>query len=140
VFGLWAGWFGWQVARARRGAVGRWRCSHPVPHLVESAAMLYAFLAIGASAHGSAGPGAAMGRVARFPALAFVMAVFILGYVVWLADRLTALKPAVAGGTSGGGTPDPGAPACLPALAPRLAACYKIAMGIGMGYMLILAL
>ena len=81
-----------------------------------------------------------MGRVARFPALAFVMEVFILGYVVWLADRLTALTPAVAGGTAGGGTPDPGAPACLPVLAPRLAACYKIAMGIGMGYMLILAL
>jgi hypothetical protein len=84
---------------------------------------------------------------------------FMLGYVVWTADRLTALAPATAGGTARSRTRDPGTPAsaaaqaaatgtiglapagaCQPMLAPRLAACYKIAMGIGMVYMLILAL
>jgi len=78
-----------------------------------------------------------MSGAARFPVLAFVMAVFILGYVVWLADRLTALKPTMADGAAGGGTPDSDTLACPPVLAPRLAACYKIAMGIGMSYMLI---
>lgn len=164
VFGVSAAWFGWQAARARRGApAGPWRCPYPVPHLVESIAMLYVFLAIRVSAHGGAGSGTAMGGMggaARFPVLALLMALFMLGYVVWTVDRLTALVPATAGVTPRGTTRDPGSPAlaaaqaaapastadaapagaCQPMLAPRLAACYKIAMGIAMGYMLILAL
>jgi hypothetical protein len=159
VFGVSAAWFAWQAVRARRGApADPWRCRYPVPHLVESIAMLYAFLAIRAVARGGAGSGTAidgMGGAARLPILALLMALFMVGYVVWTTDRLTALAPATAGVTP----PDPGAPvsaapqatpaatadpaparACQPMLAPRLAACYKIAMGIGMCYMLILAL
>jgi hypothetical protein len=101
-------------------------------------------------------------------ALSVILALFMIGYVLWTADHLTALArahAAVTGGprdesgiqviaagrsgvvgiqdaTGGAGGALPG-PAYRPdgsALAPRLAACYKIAMGIAMGYMLILML
>lgn len=51
------------------------------------------------------------------PALAVVLAVFMLGWVV----------SAIGSGADVSGS----------AMAPRLAAGYKIAMGIGMGYMLV---
>ncbi len=44
VFGASAAWFAYRAVRSRlrRNAAGsRWRCSHPVAHLVESAAMVY---------------------------------------------------------------------------------------------------
>lgn len=50
----------------------------------------------------------------------------LVGYVLWTADQLASLARA--------------ATAATPALAPRLAACYKIAMGLAMGYMLIMTL
>ncbi len=109
------------------------------------------------------GPAAA----GRFPLLALVLAVFMVGYVMWQADRLPALarastapprdsRPRVhagARGTTGGD----GRPArrsarrvwragqhaprpAPPVLSPRLAACCQIAMAVTMGYMLILLL
>ena len=55
----------------------------------------------------------------------------MLGYVLWAIDRLAHLArtpaPATAYSHSAGS----------PVLAPRLAASYKIAMAITMGYMLI---
>ena len=89
----------------------------------------------------------------------------MLGYVLWTIDRLASLSRARAALTAHGttaGSPPPaaltaaatarapgtarpgtimhnGAPGSL-ALAPRLATGYKIAMGIGMGYMLIMML
>jgi hypothetical protein len=88
----------------------------------------------------------------------------MIGYVLWTADQLSALArataaaasgavrdqsgvPAVAAGPSGGVGMRDATGAVLPGLArrpggsrlaPRLAACYKIAMGLTMGYMLIL--
>jgi hypothetical protein len=91
----------------------------------------------------------------------------MIGNVLWTTDQLTSLMrtpatvtsaavrnqaaapaPAPAGGTGthdapgAAGTAVPGHAhrASGPALAPRLAAGYKIAMGITMGYMLILML
>jgi hypothetical protein len=115
----------------------------------------------------SASPGAA----GSFPALALVLALFMLGYILWATDRLTSMTRADAGTTarstpsdharilvtSGAagvgsqdapdplGTPGAAAPrqdhlAGRPILAPRLAESYKIAMGIAMGYMLIMML
>jgi hypothetical protein len=176
VFGAAAAWFAWQAVRARRRApADPWQCPYPVPHLVESIAMLYMFLAARAAEPGGTGSGTAMpgmggsSGAAHFRALAFVMALFMLGYVVWIADRLTSLAPttanvtasgraedlvgslvpsgqaaaasahaAAAGSTSGTGDASHLRAAGRPMLAPRLAACYKIAMGITMGYMLIL--
>ncbi len=96
----------------------------------------------------------------RFSFLALLMALFLLGYVVWLGDRLTVRTPglALAGQHPAAGIPAapasiPAAPASIPAavgragtvpsrphLAPRCAVLCKIAMGITMGYMLILML
>ena len=115
----------------------------------------------------SASPGAA----GSFPALAVVLALFMLGYVVWTADRLTSkartktvtttrstvsdharvLVTSGAPATTPQDAPDPPGtsgtaddreelPASAPVLAPRLAESYKIAMGMAMGYMLILML
>ena len=127
----------------------RRRCPHPVPHLVESVAMLYMLLAARPSGTGGTGPGTAMADLggspgaARFPALAFVMALYLVGYVVWAGDQLTSLTPAMAALTAQGRAEalarsqmrpgQPGAataqavhpsPAGQPMLAPRLAACY----------------
>jgi hypothetical protein len=221
VFGFSAMWFGWQAAGAYRGRViGSRRCPHPVPHLVESAAMLYMFLA--ASITRSGRPVAAMGPTsagssAPFPALVLGLALFMIGYVVWTADRISPLKaapglraapgPQAAAGARGelhapratpasvaaasaraaaatahdtgaapGAASSAGAAAASPhgtvagtgaapgaiasvgfaaagtgvaarwragtgaLLAPRCAACCKIAMGVTMGYMLIVML
>jgi hypothetical protein len=68
-------------------------------------------------------PGMAGGAApATNPAVALVLALFMLGYIMWTADRLTSqLRLRTAG----------------PALAPRTAACSKIAMSVAMGYMLL---
>jgi Domain of unknown function (DUF5134) len=179
VFGVAAAWFAGRAAWARRGSiVGGWRCHHPVPHLVECGAMLYMFLAVPGPRPGHPGTGMAMpamsassGTARSLPALALVLALFMLGYVVWAADRLTSMTRADAATTarstagdragvlvtSGAarvgsqeargprGTPGAAAtrqdhPGGEPVLAPRLAESYKIAMGVAMGYMLILML
>ena len=179
VFGAAAAWFGLQAARlGRAGAEGSWRCRYPVPHLVECGAMLYMLLAAPGSRPAGAGAGMAMpamsgpaGAARGFPALALVLALFMLGYVIWTADRLTSQAPAkpaenrayehtqvlATRGAAAASSPDAGQPpgtldpagavrgrpehpAGVPVLAPRLAECYKIAMGIAMGYMLVLML
>jgi hypothetical protein len=103
-------------------------------------------------------------------AVAVVLAFFMVGYVLWAADQLASLSrattaapapaavaeparlPVTSGAPAAAFTQDPvtaGAPGAVlagrdhagpPALAPRLAACYKIVMGLTMGYMLIIML
>jgi hypothetical protein len=171
VFGAGTGWFGWRAWRGRRGradmtASGQPPHRHHVPHLVMCGAMVYMLLAAGAVAT-TTHPGIAMGgpsAAGRFPLLALVLAVFMVGYVMWQADRLPALALARAGTERPGApvpvttlalrttagakpasqpaatTPDP-APSPAPrVLSPRLAACCQIAMAATMGYMLILLL
>ena len=65
-----------------------------------------------------------------------VLALFMIGYIVWTTDRLTTLARAGRAAAAGAG---PGRDH-QPLLAPRLAACGKIAMSITMGYMLLLML
>jgi len=149
VFAVAAAWFTWQAVRVRRGlGVGRWRCPYPVPHLVEALAMVYMLVAIrGARGPGSGGGMAGMGAVsggARAPELAAIFAVFMVGYVAWLGDRFTSVAT-VASGTSALPVAPPVSGAahaggCWPALAPRGACCYKLAMSIVMGYMLVVML
>jgi hypothetical protein len=129
--------------------------------------MIYMLLPAGPRppGHGTemAMPGMSGTVTAGNPALTLVLALFMLGYVLWTIDRLASLSraraaatapgpaaghrpllavataPPAAGipGTSGSrGTAHPGTPG-RSALAPRLATGYKIAMGIAMGYMLI---
>src|SRR5262249_50875408 len=99
VFAAGAAWFGYHALRARRGApASPWRCLQPAPHLVECAAMLYMLLAVRASA----------------VVLPLLLAVFLLGWVIRLADRLTVRVPAFAAAL---GPPAP-APAPAPVAAP----------------------
>ena len=98
VFAAAAGWFGWRFVRVRRGApLSQWRCPQPVPHLVECGAMLYVYLAVPAVAVAAkSGMGGMSVTGARFSVLALVLALFMLGYVAWVGDRLTARAPALA--------------------------------------------
>jgi hypothetical protein len=150
VFAAGAAWFGYRMLRARRGArPSPWRSSHPLPHLVECAAMVFMFLILPASAAISgSGSGSGMTMTAtesRFSFLTLPLALYLLGYVVWLGDRVTLHAPALALATPAGSGPGygSGSPApepARPSLAPRCAAICKITMGITMGYMLILML
>jgi hypothetical protein len=176
VFGVAAAWFALQVTWVGRGRItGCWRCLYPVPHLVECGAMIYMLLATRGTRAGApgtampmAGMSASTGPAGSFPACALVLALFMLGYVVWATDRLAsrarpettmttrdaASDPArvlITSGAAAASSPDtPGAsgaardrhehPAGVPALAPRLAESHKIAMGLAMGYMLVMML
>ena len=155
VFAVAAVWFGYRMLQARRGAQpSPWRSSHPLPHLVECAAMVFMFLILPASAAaGAATSGMSITMTAtesRFSFLTLPLALYLFGYVVWLGDRVTlhapalavAIAPAGSGSGSGfgscSGNPSPATTRSY--LAPRCAAICKIAMGITMGYMLILML
>jgi hypothetical protein len=178
MFSAGTAWFGWRAWHDRRSRAERdaaatrptGRPSHPhhVPHLVMCGAMVYMLLGVGAVTS-AAGTGMAIGGLTpagHFPLLALILAVFMVGYVMWQADRLPALArastarpaPAVTPAltlspvAAGGGqatqadetatAPDLAAsPAPAPkVLSPRLAACCQIAMAVTMGYMLILML
>jgi len=160
VFAIGAAWFGWRLLQARRGApASPWRCPHPLPHLVECAAMLYMFLVLPATLAAKSTPGEMGGMSAssagsRFSFLALVLALFMFGYVVWVGDRLSARAPALAfpvprqrplavspatGSRAGPSEPDQQRPGRA-FLAPRCAALCQIAMGMTMGYMLIMLL
>jgi hypothetical protein len=147
VFAAAAAWFGYRMLRARRGArPSPWRSSHPVPHLVECAAMVFMFLILPATVTAAGGTSTSTGMAitmtateSRFSFLTLPLALYQLGYVVWLGDRVTLHAPARAIATgSGPGLPGP-APA-RPYLAPRCAVLCKITMGLTMSYMLILML
>ena len=73
------------------------------------------------------GMGASGSSLGSFPALAVVLAMFMIGYIMRTTDRLAALARARTIPAGEGG----------PVLAPKLAACGKLAMGITMGYMLV---
>ncbi len=173
-FALAAAWFGQQAIRRHRGKLGTGTlCPWPLPHFVECIAMIYMLIpaASAQAAHsasadmpGMSGPGVS----SSWPGLALILAIYILGYAVWTADRLARLSRSDAAGlvpsdTAGrplrststltAARPGKSAQALitresavsqssqLPGpqmLAPRLAACYKIAMSITMVYMLVL--
>jgi hypothetical protein len=143
VFAAAAAWFAWQATRPGRRARPA-RCAHPAAHAVECAAMVYMLLPIGSwsAGHGPAMamPGMGQGTTIGNPALTLLLALFMLGYVLWAIDRLTHLSrtaaPAIVPATAAAAGGYPPA-AASPVLAPRLAASYKIAMAITMGYMLI---
>jgi len=177
VFGIAAAWFGWHAIRLRfAGASGSSRCRYPVPHLIECVVMLYMLLPVNGLRPAHGGTGMAMGgmgtsanQAGGFPALAVILALFMLGYIVWTTDRLTtlvrartiavdrgrnsgqqssvAMLAAAPVGDEGGAVSAPAGArarqrnqAGTPVLAPKLAACGTLAMGITMGYMLIVTL
>ena len=96
VFAAAAVWFGYRMLQARRGAQSSpWRSSHPLPHLVECAAMVFMFLILPAAA-GAATRSMSMTMTAtesRFSFLTLPLAVYLFGYVVWLGDRVPCTPP-----------------------------------------------
>jgi Domain of unknown function (DUF5134) len=126
VFAAAAVWFAWQATRPGRRARPA-RCAYPAAHAVECAAMVYMLLPIGSWPAGRgpamAMPGMNQGTTIGNPALTLLLALFMLGYVLWAIDRLTHLPRAPVAGSA--------------VLAPRLAASYKAAMAATMGFMLI---
>ena len=149
VFGVAAAWFGWHAIRAKgTAAAGSSRCRYPVPHLIECAAMLYMLLTVHAPPPAQAGAGMAMAGMSpagSFPALAVVLALFMVGCIVWTTDRLAALARAGTTPPDQDRSPRPQPAtavraAARPMLSPRLATVGKLVMSITMGYMLILML
>ena len=174
IFGIAAAWFGWRAVRARGFAAAAGSPFRlPVPHLIECVAMLYMLLPVHGPrpAHGQAGmamggTGASAVPAGSFPVLAVILALFMLGYIVWTTDRLASLARARVAAAGPGrdrqsaavvrvavpphAAPDaPGTPAAGtwrgdqaggPVLAPGLATCGKLAMSFTMGYMLLLML
>jgi hypothetical protein len=135
-----AAWFGLRsIIPPRLRAADVSRCRFPVPHLIECVAMLVMLLPVTAprpgAMRGMAMPGmaAAGGLGGRLPAIAVVLALFMIGYMIWTTDRLASLVRAGHGAAGPGGSHGP-----RPPLAPGLAACGKIAMSLTMGYMLLL--
>jgi Domain of unknown function (DUF5134) len=130
--------------------------------------MLAAVTATAGGARMAGMSGGAM--TAHFPTLAGVLVLGLCGYVVWNADRLSSLMrvaapvttatasapvpdlvPAAGAGSAGGvalagdgavsaQTPQQPQPGRSRPLSPRLTVCCEIAMGVTMGYMLILML
>jgi Domain of unknown function (DUF5134) len=163
VFAAGAAWFTWQAARRRGGTGAVARHSHPAAHVVECGAMLYVLWPTAGRRSGMPGMAGHAGLIPGNPAIALVLAVGMLGYLLWAIDQLLspARRPArasapadrarvpadlarvpAAGGD--GEAPPLGRPADLhqerargTLLAPRLAAWQKITMGLAMGYMLV---
>ena len=173
VFGAGAAWFGTCAARSRGQTRFSWQCRYPVPHLIECIAMLYMLLAVRGAQEQTGmampGMGTSPSSPAGFPALALVLALFMLGYIMWITDQLASLARARTTTPRQAGAPQHQALVTVPSsgraasmiraadmpdtaampqraaasqalLAPKLAAFGKIAMGITMGYMLILML
>jgi Domain of unknown function (DUF5134) len=172
VFAAATAWFAGRIALSYR-ATGRLRPvgSHHLPHLIMSGTMVYmlATVARPAGLPGSGMTGAA-GPTVHFPLLALILAQFMVGYVMWTADRLPALarvrawRPApatLAPATLAPATPDsvsfpsatpvpaaapvgrgPDSPPAAPSppLSLRLASCCNIVMSLVMAYMLIISL
>jgi hypothetical protein len=138
--GLWAAvfvvtgcWFGVHAARGvsrGRSAGAGHPATGPFVHVLACGAMLVMLAAPASRASAmTAGEGGSAGAL---PVLAVVCAVGLLASVVLAADRLTVLARVPAVGTAG-----PGGTAGVP-MSPRLAAGCDIAVGVTMGYLLVL--
>jgi hypothetical protein len=96
IFGVMIAWFAYRVVLdARANGVRALAGGHCAPHLVHSAAMLYMFLAVTSSAGAMAGmAGMPAGSsssmlMLKYPTLAFVFAVILIGYGIWDLDQLS---------------------------------------------------
>jgi hypothetical protein len=168
VFAATAAWFGWLALRDHRAAHANAKraARHHGQHALACAVMVYMLAALprtSTAAAGGSAMGAQAGGAAQVGTLALVLALVLVGYVVWTADSLSAL-PSVAvlsaaralqvqaagaadgpAGAVATGTqrevarrdPGQGVPGSGVPMSLRLAACCEIAMGVTMAYMLI---
>jgi Domain of unknown function (DUF5134) len=170
VFSAGALLFGWRmISDARANRRSGHHLQH-VLACVAMVYMLAAATAAVKQASGGSAMGGMGGGSAHFSTLALVLALALFGYVVWTTDRFSSLAPvaalranyapavvvapataaatqlpATAASAAGSGDLRPAdqsqdEPQTRVPLSPRLAACCEIAMGVTMGYMLILML
>ena len=153
VFALLAVWFAVRVlADAGRNGIRALAGGHCAPHLVHSGSMLYMFLAASLPAARASGPGGLPGAPGRgtmalsHPTLAYVFALILVGYAIWDLDRLSGRRHAIgtrvslagAGGIGAAGMSVLAGGGCLRSLAVTVSC--RIAMGITMAFMLLIAL
>jgi hypothetical protein len=113
IFALLTAWFGHRVVRdARPNGVRALAGGHCAPHLAHSAAMLYMFLAVAGPASGGSGMGGGSAmQTLRYPTLAFVFALILVGYTIWDIDQLSGKRYSRVGaslslaGVTAGGRP-----------------------------------
>jgi len=163
LFGVLTWWFGYRVIADARGsglrALSGGRCA---PHWIHSAAMLYMFAALTGPGAGGRPGLSGMARsatpVLRYPALAFVLALILIGYSIWDLDQLSArrsspartggavagrvlvLRPALTGispAGSAGGPATAGGSVAVSLLSPGVTLGCRIAMGVTMAFMLL---
>jgi uncharacterized protein DUF5134 len=152
-FGAGVGWFGWRTFVGRKTGSGLpGSRGAPFAHVIECLAMTFMLLpgldAVGRSrpfGQGMAGmSGSGMSGsdlVSVVPAVALLLALCLVGYVVWTTDGLARAR---VGGVAGGGSAEGGSAVSGSVVAVaggvlglRLAAVSTIAMALTMGYMLI---
>jgi len=99
VFGLLTVWFGYRVVRdARSNGVRALAGGHCAPHLAHSAAMVYVFLALAAPVSDGTGMGGGTEmQTLKYPTLAFVFALILIGYTIWDLDQLSGKRYSRAG-------------------------------------------
>jgi hypothetical protein len=99
IFAMLTAWLAERVVfDARAHGIRALAGGHCAPHLVHSAAMLYMFLALvppasgdGAQMPGMGGYGSALPGL-RYPTLALVFALVLIGYTVWDLDQLSSRR------------------------------------------------
>jgi hypothetical protein len=131
IFALLTVWFGYRVVRdARSNGVRALAGGHCAPHLVHSAGMLYMFLALAAPAAGGSGMGGGSAMpTLKYPTLAFVFALILVGYTIWDIDQLSGKRYSRVGASlSLAGVPAAGVPA-LAGAEPGTLASSAVASG-----------
>lgn len=128
VFAVTAGWFGLRAAAGLLGIRAAPITVGPqVRHFVTSGAMVYMLVATPAVAAASTPAAVTMGAggSARFPTLALLLGIFMVGYTIMVTDRTSRAKS------------EPKRAEDAAFLAPQTVACCQVAMNITMGYMLV---
>lgn len=125
IFAVLTAWFGYRVVRDARASGGRPLAGLlRAPQRVQSAAMLYMFLALAAPATGGgAGASGPAMRTLNHTTLAFAFAAVLATCSVWDLDQLSGARYSLARGFL---------------LSPEISVGCRIAMGVTMSFMLLI--
>lgn len=128
LFAIAATWFAARAIGSRARQAGHRRFSQLAPHVVECAAMIYMLLPARSDSTGRMAMAGMASASTANPVVTLLFAVFLLGYLLWTADQLTARpRPAPSGIVT---TPRTDT-------ARRSTVIDKIIMSTSMGYMLL---
>jgi hypothetical protein len=131
VFGLATAWFAGRIwSQARHDGIRGLPAGRCMLHLIHSAAMFYMFLALGSP----------MGTL-RYPTLAGVFVLLLIGYSVWDLDQLSGQRFGVAvatGPATGSAASGREATARAFLLAPGRQVGWEVVLGVAMALMLVI--